>query len=117
MARVVKLSEMDRALLKFCANNNAGEKDDLFAYIGVGTKLGLSEIAATMVECDKDATESYELEDAEFKFIKKLYDGQKKWPYPWAEDVRNLDQRLQMAEVAKSKRSGKSKTDDVALDE
>ena len=117
MARVVKLSEMDRALLKFCANNNAGEKDDLFAYIGVGTKLSLSGIAATMGECDRGATESYELEDAEFKFIKKLYDGQKKWPYPWAEDVQALDQRLQMAEVTKSKRSGKGKKDDVSLED
>lgn len=102
--KAVMLTEMDRALLKFCANNNAGEKEDLFAYVGIGTKLSLSEIAATMGECDKDSPEKYELEEAEFKFIKKLFDGQKKWPYPWAEDVCNLSQRLEMAETLKVKK-------------
>jgi len=105
--KAVMLSEMDRALLKVCANNSAGEKEDLVLFIGASAKLELSSVQdGPVVACDKDKTEKYELEEAEFKFTKKLFDGQKKWPYGWAEDVYNLSQRLEMAETLKIKKSG-----------
>jgi hypothetical protein len=107
--KAVMLSEMDRALLKVCANNSAGEKEDLVLFIGVSAKLNLSGVPdGPVVACDKDKTEKYELENAEFTFMKKLFDGQRKWPYGWAQDVCNLGQRIDMAVTLKVEKKGKS---------
>jgi hypothetical protein len=99
--KAVNLSERDRALLKVCANQGKGRDEDLFAYIKAGEKLKLSSIPGILTECDREKVERYELEDAEFAFVQKLFKSIADWPYAWAEDYVALKGRLEAAEDVK----------------
>jgi len=97
--RVVSLSEFDRALVKICAGQLKGTVDSLSKYIRVEDRLDLSSLPKMVEACDREESQEYKLEDADFDFLKKLFKEVKEWPYAMAKDIVVLNDRLDAAKI------------------
>lgn len=112
--KTLQLTEMDRALIKMCANAERGKSEDLFVFADVSEKLDLAGVPSMFAECDKKESETYELENAEFKVVDALFgmmDEKKAWPFMFATEVRHLSERLEVARKQKDEKKSKKKSD------